>query len=46
MEGESTESHEKEEMKLFYVWVELNEKSMLSIVDSGATHNLLREEMV
>jgi predicted aspartyl protease len=46
MEGESTESQEKDEMKLFYVQAKLNGKSVLAMVDSGVTHNFLREDMV
>jgi predicted aspartyl protease len=46
MEGESTESQEQDEMKLFYVQAKLNGKSVIAMVDSGATHNFLREDMV
>ena len=33
-------------MKLYYVQVELNGKLVIDMVDSGVTHNLLREDMV
>jgi hypothetical protein len=46
MEGESMESQEQDETKLFYVQAELNGKSVLAMVDSGVTHNFLREDMV
>jgi hypothetical protein len=46
MEGESTERQEKDETKLFYVQAELNGNLVIAMVDSGATHNFLREYMV
>ena len=46
MEGEYTISKEKDETKLFYVQTEINGKSVLAMVDSGVTHNFLREDMV
>jgi hypothetical protein len=46
MEGESMESQEKDETKLFYVQAKLNGKSVIAMVDSGVTHNFLREDMV
>jgi len=46
MKGESTKSQEQYETKKFYVQAKLNEKSVKSMVDSGVTHNLLREDMV
>jgi hypothetical protein len=33
MEGESTESQQKDETKLCYVWVKLNENSVVSMVE-------------
>jgi hypothetical protein len=46
MEGESMKSQYKDETNIFYVQVELNGKLVTTIVDSGATHRSLREDMV
>jgi hypothetical protein len=45
MEGESTERQEKDETKLCYMQEKFNE-SMIAMVNSGETHNFLREDMV
>jgi hypothetical protein len=46
MEGESIEIQDQDETNIFYMQEKLNEKSMITMVDSGVTHNFLREDMV
>jgi len=38
--------HEKDETNLFYVQEKINGNSVTTMVDSGVTHNFLREDMV